>query len=342
MERGDGKAVVVAGKTVCVTGGAGYFASWLIMKLLQRGYSVRTTVRSDPIFKEDISHLKALPGATEKLQIFEADLDNPESFDDAIDGCIGVFHVAHAMDLEGKYPLEKTIQTSVEGTLGILRSCVKSNSVKRIVYTSSSAATMGISNYKNVKEIDENMWSEVDNYIRKPGEVSPAGMSYTLSKTLTERAAIRFSEEHGLDLVTILPSMIVGPFITPNLPISISLALSIILGDTAQYKMLGLKPTNAVHIDDAASAQIFLFECQEAKGRHLCSAFDFTVHDVARFVAKKYPELDLPTDLLKAFEEKKPVHLSSEKLLSLGFKFKYGFEGTYGDAIENCREKGFL
>ena len=34
--------------TVCVTGGTGFIASWLIMKLLEHGYSVRTTVRSDP------------------------------------------------------------------------------------------------------------------------------------------------------------------------------------------------------------------------------------------------------------------------------------------------------
>jgi len=37
--------------TVCVTGGTGYVASWLIMRLLQHGYSVRATVRSDPASK---------------------------------------------------------------------------------------------------------------------------------------------------------------------------------------------------------------------------------------------------------------------------------------------------
>lgn len=34
--------------TVCVTGGTGYIGSWLIMRLLDQGYHVRTTVRSDP------------------------------------------------------------------------------------------------------------------------------------------------------------------------------------------------------------------------------------------------------------------------------------------------------
>jgi len=33
---------------VCVTGGTGFLASWLIMRLLEHGYSVHTTIRPDP------------------------------------------------------------------------------------------------------------------------------------------------------------------------------------------------------------------------------------------------------------------------------------------------------
>lgn len=33
---------------VCVTGGTGFIGSWLIMRLLDHGYFVTTTVRSDP------------------------------------------------------------------------------------------------------------------------------------------------------------------------------------------------------------------------------------------------------------------------------------------------------
>ncbi|KAL4325519.1 hypothetical protein GQ457_11G000950 [Hibiscus cannabinus] len=61
--------------TVCVTGGTGFVASWLIKALLHEGYSVHTTVRADPGNKRDLSFLTSLPGADEKLKIFTADLD---------------------------------------------------------------------------------------------------------------------------------------------------------------------------------------------------------------------------------------------------------------------------
>lgn len=40
-------ATDASAKTVCVTGAAGFIGSWLVMRLLERGYTVRATVR-DP------------------------------------------------------------------------------------------------------------------------------------------------------------------------------------------------------------------------------------------------------------------------------------------------------
>jgi len=33
---------------VCVTGGTGFIGSWIIKRLLEGGYTVNTTIRSDP------------------------------------------------------------------------------------------------------------------------------------------------------------------------------------------------------------------------------------------------------------------------------------------------------
>jgi nucleoside-diphosphate-sugar epimerase len=46
FERGFQLAEMASGKTVCVTGASGFIASWLVKLLLERGYTVRGTVRN--------------------------------------------------------------------------------------------------------------------------------------------------------------------------------------------------------------------------------------------------------------------------------------------------------
>ncbi|OVA07671.1 NAD-dependent epimerase/dehydratase [Macleaya cordata] len=317
---------------VCVTGGAGYIGSWLIMRLLDRGYTVRATVRLDPGLNRDISHLTSLPGASEKLQIFNADLKNPQSFDAAIDGCVGVFLVAYPVNLEQIEVDDAANEMFVEGTLELLKACLKSKTVKRVVYTSSTAAI--VANNKGLMEMDESSWSDVE-FCRT---VKARGSSYIIPKTLIEQATLKFAEENGLDLVSIIPSMVVGPFICPHLPVSISLALALILGNRYQY----FPTSQMVHIDDIVSGHIFLFECPNAKGRYICSSAETSIHDLAKFLSIHYPEFEMPMNLLSEMKEQKPVHLSPNKLRSLGFKFKYDMKEMFDGAIQCCKEKGFL
>jgi hypothetical protein len=49
-----------------------------------------------------------LPGAKERLSIWKADLSEEGSFDEAIEGCTGVFHVATPMDFDSKDPEVET------------------------------------------------------------------------------------------------------------------------------------------------------------------------------------------------------------------------------------------
>ncbi|KAF8413040.1 hypothetical protein HHK36_001014 [Tetracentron sinense] len=320
--------------SVCVTGGTGYVASWLVMKLLQHGYSVRATVRFDSECKKDISYLTSLPGAPEKLEIINADLNNPDSFNVAIDGCVGVFHVAHPMDFTSKES-ETVNKAAVEGTLGILKACVNSKTVKRVVYTSSAVAVM--LNNKGSEVLDESSWTDID-YCRA---LKLRGNSYTISKTLTEKAALEFAEEHGLDLVTLNPSQVAGPFICPGLPSTVYIALALILGNQDQYRYL--YKTHMVHIDDVADAHIFLLQCPSAKGRYICSSVEITILEMAEFLSSRYPEFQIPTtELLSEIKGYKLPSLSSKKLLDLGFEFKCSIHEIFDGAIQCCKEKGFL
>ncbi|KAK4476525.1 hypothetical protein RD792_015681 [Penstemon davidsonii] len=311
---------------VCVTGGTGFLASWLIMKLLQHGYSVNTTIRShSPDNKKDVSFLTNLAGASERLKIFTADLDEPDNFKDAIEGCNGVFHLAHPMEFQTKESEETVTTRAVSGTLGILQTCLDSKTVKRVVYTSSMCTLM--SNDKGIRVLDEESWTDVD-YTRS---LSHFGTTYSISKTLTEKAALEFGEKYGLDVVTVIPSWINGPFISPYCSAFFRASLSMIYGDEQH---MYLENTPFVHTDDVASAHIYLFEHPHAKGRYICSAVEITIEKLSEFLAASSSR-DGET-------KSKIISLSSKKLLDIGFQYKYGLEEMFDDAIECCKQMGFL
>ncbi|XP_059633987.1 vestitone reductase-like isoform X1 [Cornus florida] len=314
---------------VCVTGGTGFLASWLIMKLLQNGYSVHTTIRD---INRDISFLRNLPGASERLQIFVADLEQPDSFDAAVEGCTGVFLVAHPGAFDDKEPEEMDTKRRVNGALGILKACLNAKTVKRVVYTSSAFTVLF--NDKGLDSIDESAWTDVD-FVKA---LKPFGASYIITKTLIENTCLEFAEKNGLDFVSLIPSMITGPFICPRCPGSVYTSLAMIFGDKDQYKNLTVAPM--VHVDDAASAHIFLLEYPEAKGRYICSAVEITVREMSEFLSARYPEYQIPK--IDSSEGFKYYNLSSKKLLDSGFTCKNGLNEIYDEAIQCCKEKGLL
>jgi nucleoside-diphosphate-sugar epimerase len=60
--------------------------------------------------------------------------------------------------------------------------------------------------------------------------LKPFAWSDSVSKTLTEKAVLEFGEEHGLDIVTFVPSIVVGPFICPKLHGSVNGSLAFLFG----------------------------------------------------------------------------------------------------------------
>ncbi|KAK4414687.1 Vestitone reductase [Sesamum alatum] len=325
---------------VCVTGGTGFVASWLTMRLLQHGYSVNTTVRPQSRSsvsggKRDISFLTSLPGASERLRVFTADLENPDSFAAAIEGCVGVFHVAHPLDFQNDETEETITSKCVGATLGILKACVETKTVRRVVYTS-SASTVMFNDEAEGAVLDEGWWSDVD-YIRNE---KFRGASYYISKMLTERAAREFADKHSLDLVTVILTWIHGPFICPNCPLSVSSALSMMIRNENQIQCLPNMPF--VHVDDVAGAHIFLYEYPEAEGRYICCAVEITMNKLHEFLSTRYPEHKISSADSWTNKAIKLASYSSKKLLDAGFKYKYGLEEMFDEAIQCCKEKGFL
>ncbi|KAH7685980.1 bifunctional dihydroflavonol 4-reductase/flavanone 4-reductase protein, partial [Dioscorea alata] len=319
--------------TVCVTGAAGYVGSWLVMRLLERGYTVKATVR-DPNKEEKVKHLVDLPGSKTRLSLWKADLVDEGSFDEAIDGCIAVFHNATPMDFLSKDPENEVIKPTVDGVLNIMRSCLKAKSLQKIVFTSSAGAVTMQEHLKPV--YDEDCWTDVD-FCRKK---KMTAWMYFVSKTLAEKAAIEFAEQNGLNLVSVIPTLVNGQFIMNSMPPSMLTALALITKNVPHYSILN--PIQFVHLDDLCHALIFLFEHPEAKGRYICSSHDITLPDLAKMLRDIYPEYDIPTEFEGIDKIHDLVRFSSKKLLDLGFEYKYSLEDMYKGAIHTCRAKRLI
>lgn len=322
---------------VCVTGGTGYLATWTIMRLLEKGYSVRATVRPDPDRKRDISFLTNLAKGPQSLQIFHADLSDPESFAPAIEGCVGVFHMAATIDFHGREPEAILTERAVRGAVGILKACSSAGTVRRVVYTSSSAAVHG--NATSAETMDEGFWTDVEMVRRLKTAEGP----YMVSKTLAEKAVLDAGARMGLDVVVVVPSFMIGPFLCPKLPASIGIALAMVLGDANPYKNVCLSKTSVVHPDDVARAHIYLFEHLPAKGRFICSSDVITLEETAELLSQRFPELPVPSpSALKEIRGYSMPRLSSRKLLDIGFEFKHRPEDMLDGAVRSCRENGYV
>jgi len=331
-------------KVACVTGGSGYIGSALVKMLLEKGYAVKTTVRNPDDMAKN-SHLKDLQ-ALGQLEVLRADLDEEGSFDEAVAGCDYVFLVACPMNLKSENPEVEQIEPAVRGTLNVMRSCAKAGTLKRVILTSSAAAIIRRPELQSDGHVlDEEFWSNVE-YLsaNKPGF-----WGYPVSKVLMEKEATRFAEEHGISLVTVCPVVTVGAAPAPSSSTSVPNCLSLLSGDEAEFAVLrgierGSGTVALVHVDGVCRAELFVAEEPAAAGRYLCSSLGTTVLELARFLAHKYPQYPVKTELLSDDLLEKPrVRLSSAKLESEGFEYKYKtLDGMYDGMIEYGKALGIL
>nr|QVG73959.1 cinnamoyl CoA reductase [Asarum sieboldii] len=318
------------GKLVCVTGGSGYIASWLVKFLLARGYSVRATVR-DPNDSKKSAHLRALEGASERLHLFKANLLEEGAFDAVIDGCEGVFHTASPFFLAVTDPQAELIEPAVKGTLNVLGSCTKSSSVKRVVITSSIAAVTYNGKPRTPDVLVDETW------FSDPEFCKSLKNWYVLSKTLAEEAAWKFAREKTLNMITINPGMVIGPLLQPTLNTSAEAILNLINGS----------PTFAnatfswVHVRDVAMAHILAFEVSSASGRYCLAEKVAHYSEIVKILRELYPNLPLPEKCADDNPYVPTYQLSKERAKGLGVEFT-PLDVALKETVESLKEKKFV
>ncbi|CAE5962484.1 unnamed protein product [Arabidopsis arenosa] len=327
-------------KKACVIGGTGNLASILIKHLLQSGYKVNTTVR-DPENEKKIAHLRQLQELGD-LKIFKADLTDEESFDSSFLGCEYIFHVATPINFKSEDPEEDMIKPAIQGVINVLKSCLKSKSVKRVIYTSSAAAVSINNDSGTGLVMNEENWTDIE-FLR---EEKPFNWGYPISKMLAEKTAWEFAEENKIDLVTVIPALIAGNSLLSDPPSSLSLSMSLITGK--EMHVTGLKEMQKlsgsisfVHVDDLARAHLFLAEKETASGRYICCAYNTSVPEIADLLIQRYPKYNVLSEFEEGLLIPKLI-LSSEKLINEGFRFEYGINEMYDQMIEYFESKGLI
>nr|VDC75291.1 unnamed protein product [Brassica rapa] len=321
--------------TYCATGANGYVGSWLVKSLL--GYLPPLTAKSQ--------YFQTKWRGNERLRLFRVDLQGDGSFDDAIKGYDGVFHIAASMEFDispnhvnlgTTYVQGKVIDPAIKGVRNVLGSCLKSKSVKRVVFTSSiSTLTSKDENERWRSIVGETCKIPIDRVLKTKASGWICTLCerqiYVLPKLISEEESFRYEKERGLDL----PSSSLSPITGARL-------FAILSAVNKRMGSIGL-----VHVQDICIAHLFLMEEPKAEGQYICCVDNIYMHDLLlnHTFTKNFTRLFSVYRVDDDLEERpglmKPM-ISSKKLRKLGFQYKYGIEGIIHQQLMLLSILGFL
>jgi len=281
------------GRTVLVTGAAGFIGSHVAETLVRRGARVRAFVRYTSAGGWgwlDSSELAS------EMEVFAGDIRDPETLTAPMDGAEVVFHLAALIAIPYSYvtPLAY-VRTNVEGTTNVLEAA-RTAGVGRIVHTSTSevygtAQTVPIS------------------------ESHPlVGQSpYSASKIGADKIAESFHAAYGLPVVVLRPFNTFGPRQSARAVIP-TIITQLLAGRSVQLGALA--PTrDLTYAGDTAEGFIAAGEAPGAPGRtiNLGVGQEISIGDLA---ARIHRMMGKPYEVAHDAQRDRPAASEVERLLS--------------------------
>ena len=334
---------------VAVTGASGFIGSQLVNNLVAKGYNVRACVR-DINRTDKTSYLLAMheqgPGSVE-LHACDLMKATEGSYDEAFQGCSVVFHVAADIGTDRSYdhPSPQSMyQSLLDATGGVLTSCRKAGTVKRVIYTSSTAAIFGPSarGHLDTWRHDNQVFTEDDwcggsfetldeRYITigEDGEEQNnwtiERAAYAKGKLDTEKFAYDFGAEEGFDVVSICPCHVLGPLLGKPHDAIWQHRIGLMLSGTTDFPAEGFS-WNIIDTRDIAEAQRLAATSEVAQNgsRYMLVAADETgepdMQMLLDMLSELFPDVNVAGDYYPPASEYRLHARCTKAINELGLK----------------------
>lgn len=173
-------------RPVVVTGATGFLGEHLCLELLGRGVAVRALARTRSDYLEE-----------QGAEVVRGDVRSPADLDVAFAGARAVFHLAGMVSRDPD-DTQRMMRLHVDGTRAVIEAMARAG-IGRLILASTSG-TIAVSK-------DEAILDERD------GTVEPlaAHWPYYASKIYQERLAFELGKQHGIDVIALCPSLLLGP-----------------------------------------------------------------------------------------------------------------------------------
>jgi dihydroflavonol-4-reductase len=308
-------------KKVLVTGAAGFIGSHVVEELTRRGVEVRAAVMPRESTK-NIDHFKP--------EIITGNVLDKAFVEKAITGVDHVFHLAavYSTWMPDWKPLW---EVNMQGTRNICWACKHSDSVQRVVYTSSLSA-IGIKPGREISDED----TPFNQYSATP---------YVVSKYLSQQEALGFAQ-NGLDLVVVNPCFPFGPGDVAPTPTG-NIILQMMKGLT-RLKVEG--GFNVVDVRDVALGHVLAAENGRSGEKYLLGNVNMAGEEFSRLVARALGlehafMIPVPANVMKAIAA--GIELVTDNILTdkrppftLG-EIRYGTQYAFMSVDKARRELGY-
>ncbi len=351
---------------VAVTGASGYIGSHVVKNLITAGYTVRGCVR-DVSRDEKVSLLRALNNhGSGSVEVFACDLFKADegAYDEVFSGCSAVFHVAADIGSDpayGKPDPQRVYDGCMTMTKGVLDSCLKAGTVKRVVYTSSFAAVSGGQGgiegheYKDDDwagpgpyETIEARWTVADPATGKPEERwSIERTAYAKGKVDAEHYGFGFGEQYGIDVVSCNPCHVLGPILGKSQNANWQHRIGQMLMGQSGHEGRRNTLWNIVDVRDIAESQRLMATSSVAKNgsRYMLVATDesgqLTVQELIDTLRELFPELDVAGDYIPPQTHNGPRAVCTKAIQELGLK-THSVRQTLKDTGDSLIEFGAI